>query len=51
MSFLLNYLDGALDSVTGRYDQDEGEETESEDVVPDDDSDADADGGGKAGGM
>lgn len=30
MSFLLNYLDGALDTVTGRYDGEEGEETPSE---------------------
>lgn len=30
MSFLLNYLDGALDSVTGRYDGEEGEEALSE---------------------
>eukprot|EP00903_Cladosiphon_okamuranus_P005945 g5874.t1 len=30
MSFLLNYLDGALDAVTGRYDGEEGEESLSE---------------------
>lgn len=30
MSFLLNYLDGALDTVTGRYDGQEGEESPSE---------------------
>lgn len=30
MSFLLNYLDGALDTVTGRYDGEEGEDTPSD---------------------
>eukprot|EP00752_Nemacystus_decipiens_P018720 g16783.t1 len=30
MSFLLNYLDGALDTVTGRYDGEEGDESLSE---------------------
>lgn len=30
MSFLLNYLDGALDTVTGRYDGDEGDETSND---------------------
>ena len=30
MSFLLNYLDGALDTVTGRYDGEGGEESLSE---------------------
>ncbi len=49
MSFLLNYLDGALDTVTGRYDEDEGEETQSEEILSDDD--ADADDGGKAKGV
>lgn len=30
MSFLLDYLDGALDTVTGRYDGQDGEETPSD---------------------
>ncbi|CAN0343148.1 unnamed protein product, partial [Ectocarpus sp. 13 AM-2016] len=30
MSFLLNYLDGALDTVTGRYDGDEADETSND---------------------
>lgn len=44
MSFLLSYLDGALDTVTGRYDGEEGEESLSEggslaaDVVDADDA-------------
>lgn len=30
MSFLLNYLDGALDTVTGRYDGIDGDETSND---------------------